>query len=131
MNRRQLFCSFATPVNLKTVINFIVTNFAPVNNLVFIYENVDSSKQLIITYNIINDKQTKVNTDNALAIHRKTETNTFYSINALNTLIKLVNNNVLDTSYKVDWDLYVDTLLLTSKGELNRTGLEFKEKVKI
>ena len=131
MNRRQLFCSFATPVNLKTVINFIVTNFEPVNNLVFIYQNADNSKQLVITYNIVNDKQKKVDTTNALAIHRKTETNTFYSINALNTLIKLVNNNVLDTNYKVDWDLYVDTLLLTSKGELNRTGLEFKEKVKV
>ena len=129
--KRQLFCSFATPNNLNVVIGFIIANFIPVNNLVFIYENADNPRKYVVTYNVMNESSKKVNTDNALAIHRKTETNTFYSINALNTLIKLVNNNILDTQYKVDWDLYSDMLLLTSKGELTRTGLEFKEKIKV
>lgn len=129
-SNRQLFCSFATPLNIDDVIDFISTNFIPLNGLVFIYENVDNEHQLILTYNIVNN-QGRVNTTNALAIHRKTETNTFYSINALNTLIKLVNNGILDFKYKLDWDMYENTLLLTSKGNLNKTGLAFKEKVRI
>jgi len=38
---------------------------------------------------------------NTISLHRKKITNTLYTINALNELIKTINNGVLDTKYQV------------------------------
>jgi hypothetical protein len=53
-------------------------------------------------------------------VHRKKESNTLYTINALNTLIKELNNGYVDPSYKVDWNDYRNCILLTRGPELKR-----------
>lgn len=50
-----------------------------------------------------------------ITINRKKDTETLYSINALNALIREENNGVLDKTYKVDWNQYVNKLLLTDR----------------
>jgi hypothetical protein len=50
-----------------------------------------------------------------ITINRKKDTETLYSINALNTLIREQNNGVLDKTYRVDWTQYVNKLLLTDR----------------
>ena len=50
-----------------------------------------------------------------ITINRKKDTETLYSINALNALIREENNGVLDKTYKVDWTQYVNKLLLTDR----------------
>ena len=50
-----------------------------------------------------------------ITINRKKDTETLYSINALNTLIKDQNNGVLDKSYRVDWAQFKNNLLLTDR----------------
>ena len=47
-----------------------------------------------------------------------------YTINALNALIKILNNGVLDTSYQLDWENYRNTMLLTSDEGLKRITTE-------
>jgi hypothetical protein len=39
---------------------------------------------------------------NTILVHRKKETNTLYTINALNELIKKLNGGVVDIAYKVN-----------------------------
>ena len=49
---------------------------------------------------------------NTISLHRKKITNTLYTINALNELIKTINNGVLDTNYQVEWDTYKNMILI-------------------
>ena len=60
---------------------------------------------------------------------RKKNTNTLYTINALNNLIRLLNNGVLDTSYQVDWENYRNTMLLTNDEGLRKIKTEIEEVV--
>ena len=50
----------------------------------------------------------------------KKHTNTLYTINALNDLIRELNNGVLDKSFSVEWENYKNCLLLTNDGGLNK-----------
>jgi hypothetical protein len=53
-------------------------------------------------------------------VHRKKETNTLYTINALNDLIKKLNGGVVDPSYRVNWQHYKNCILLTNHIELKQ-----------
>jgi hypothetical protein len=57
---------------------------------------------------------------NTILLHRKKESNTLYTINALNDLIKSLNDGVLDTSYTINWTDYRNCILLTHAGDLKR-----------
>jgi len=61
-----------------------------------------------------------------ISINRKKESNTLYSINALNALISHLNNGVLDKSFIIDWSNYKNTLLL-SQGEYGFKTISIKE----
>ncbi|NBU48419.1 MAG: hypothetical protein EBS34_13470 [Flavobacteriales bacterium] len=47
-------------------------------------------------------------------VHRKRETNTLYTINALNRLIQKLNGGILDKNYQLNWEDYKNGVLLTS-----------------
>jgi len=71
------------------------------------------------TYNIDSSRDVEIISD-TISLHRKKQTNTLYTINALNECIKTVNNGVLDTSYQLEWENYRNCLLLTNDGGLNK-----------
>jgi hypothetical protein len=50
-----------------------------------------------------------------ITINRKKDSETLYSINALNALIREQNNGVLDKTYRVDWGQFANRLLLTNR----------------
>jgi hypothetical protein len=54
-----------------------------------------------------------------MAIHRKKDTNTLYTINALNEAIRKANNGILDKKFSLDWKEYQNSLLLTNDQGLN------------
>jgi hypothetical protein len=64
---------------------------------------------------------------NTILVHRKKETNTLYTINALNELIKSLNGGVVDTRFRVDWQHYRNTVLLTTQGELRSLKTKIHE----
>jgi hypothetical protein len=45
--------------------------------------------------------------------HRKKESNTLYTINALNRLIESLNGGRLDKAYQIDWNDYRNSMILT------------------
>ena len=65
--------------------------------------------------------------ENTILVHRKKQTNTLYTINALNELIKSLNNGVLDKSFSVNWNDYRNCILLIQTEGFNRIDTKIKE----
>ena len=96
---------------------------------IFVLQNKDDEKELICSYNI--DETKKINVDNipknTIGVHRKKQTNTLYTINALNELIKTLNNGIIDKSFAVNWDNYKNCILLIQTEGFNRIDTKVKE----
>ena len=75
----------------------------------------------MLSYNVVLEKRQDFLPD-SIMVHRKKETNTIYTINALNELIINLNNGVLDKKYPIEWGRYKDMMIL-KKPE----GLKFLE----
>ncbi len=80
---------------------------------------VSNNEEYILTYNV---DQGNVNSipENTILVHRKKEYNVLYTINSLNELIKSLNGGVVNPNYRVDWQHYRNTILLTQHNELKQ-----------
>jgi hypothetical protein len=67
-----------------------------------------------VTYNIDTAFQPETPLENTILIHRKKESNTLYTINALNELVKEENGGVLDTSFVINWQKFKNSIILTN-----------------
>ena len=114
----KLFCTFTDLDNLDGLLEEIKSKYTIIYNKLFVLEIVGID-EYVITYNV---DQGNVHTipDNTILVHRKKESNTLYTINALNELIKKLNGGVVDSSYQVDWQHYKNCILLTQHNELNQ-----------
>ena len=114
----KLFCTFTDLDNLDTLLEEIKSKYVIIYNKLFVLEIVGKD-EYVVTYNV---DQGNIHTipDNTILVHRKKESNTLYTINALNELIKKLNGGVVDTNYKVDWQHYRNCVLLTQHNELNQ-----------
>ena len=114
----KLFCTFTDLDNLDGLLEEIKSKYPIIYNKLFVLEIVGKD-EYVITYNV---DQGNVHTipDNTILVHRKKESNTLYTINALNELIKKLNGGVVDSSYQVDWQHYKNCILLTQHNELNQ-----------
>ncbi|MEK6879964.1 MAG: hypothetical protein AABY22_10170, partial [Nanoarchaeota archaeon] len=84
-------------------------------NKIFILEIKDSD-EYVCTYNIeYNNSKLPQNT---ILVHRKKETNTLYSLNALNELIKSLNGGQVDNKFPINWYEYKNSILLTQQGDI-------------
>ena len=110
MNR--LFCSFSKKEELDEKLAEIIREYKILYNKIFVLASPESDEYLC-TYNIeVEGPSTKI-LQNTILLHRKKETNTLYTINALNSVVKSKNNGVLDNSYQIDWKEYKNSVLLT------------------
>jgi hypothetical protein len=114
----KLFCTFATQDTLDEVLEQIKERYKIIYNKIFILYS-KSQDEYICTYNV-DFGNVGAFLENTILVHRKKESNTLYTINALNTLIKELNEGVLDTSYKVNWNDYKNCILLTKGPDLKR-----------
>ena len=82
----------------------------------------------ILTYNIV--KEEIVFSDvikNTISLHRKKETNTLYTLNALNEVVRDQNNGNVDPKFSVNWEPHRNTLLVTYKDD--ETGEQFLRRI--
>lgn len=114
----KLFCTFSTQENLENVLTSIQERYKIIYNKIFVLYS-KSQDEYICTYNV-DFGNVSAFLDNTILVHRKKETNTLYTINALNTLIKQLNNGQLDSSYRINWADYRNCVLLTKGPELKR-----------
>ena len=119
--RTQLLCTFTTQKNLEHTTHDISKNFNVVFEKIYVLQNETKPYELICTYNVDKDDDVDFNkVKNTISLHRKKITNTLYTINALNELIKTINNGVLDTKYQVPWDIYRNMILILGKEGLSK-----------
>lgn len=119
----KLFCTFTTLDSLDDLVGDLNYKYTILYNKIFVLQ-VKDLDEYVLTYNI---DQTNINIipENTILVHRKKETNTLYTINALNELIKALNGGVVDLRYKIEWKHYKNTILLTQHNELR----ELKTKI--
>ena len=116
----KLFCTFSTEEGLEQVLSEIQERYKIIYNKIFVLY-AKSQDEYICTYNV-DFGNVGAFLENTILVHRKKETNTLYTINALNTLIKELNDGVLDTSYRINWFDYRNCILLTKGPELKRVN---------
>ena len=116
----KLFATFSKKEDIEKTIEVITGRYSILFNKIFILESKDSD-EFICTYNIDpGNLSTTTVLPNTILLHRKKESNTLYTINALNTLIKTLNNGYADPNYKVEWADYKNTILLTNGPDLRK-----------
>jgi len=116
----KLFATFSKKEDIEKTIEVITARYSILFNKIFILESKDSD-EFICTYNIDpGNLSTTTVLPNTIILHRKKESNTLYTINALNTLIKTLNNGYADPNYKVEWTDYKNTILLTNGPDLRK-----------
>jgi hypothetical protein len=126
-DKRQLLCTFSTVLAFKTTIEEIKKFYSVYNNRFFIFTNVTSPKEVFITYNILSEGKEFPKFSNTISIHRKKQTNTLYTLNAMNQIIKDENNGVFDKAYSVDWSLYNNSLIITGTPSIRVLPIEILE----
>lgn len=115
--KNKLFCSFTLPIYLPETLAGITSKHTVLYDKIFILESPDTDEYLI-TYNI--DLDTSINNvpENTILLHRKKESNSLYTINALNILVKQLNNGILDKTFQLNWNNYKNSVLLTQGNDL-------------
>lgn len=111
----KIHLTFTYPDKLEDVLGEIESNYEVFLGKVFVLTDLDSTK-VMCTYNIISGGE-KTRLPNTILVHRKKQTNTLYTINALNELIKNLNNGVLDKTFPIEWTNYRNSLLLHQNNE--------------
>jgi hypothetical protein len=112
----KLFCTFVPLNEVESFIKDISSEYTILYNKIFVLY-IKSNDEYVCTYNV---DQPNINNipDNTILVHRKKETNTLYTINALNELIKSLNEGIVDTNFRINWQHYKNTVLLTQQGDL-------------
>ena len=125
--KTQLLCTFAHRKDLDLISDYITKSYTVAERRIFVFSDADNKSDLYLTYNIERGAFTK--TPNTISIHRKKETNTLYTVNALNTIIVKANNGVLDKTFVINWEMYRNSLLLTSDNDLRPISLELMRRI--
>jgi len=114
----KLFCTFTGLDGLDDLINGLTKSYSIMYNKMFVLY-VKSTDEYVVTYNVEQGNVDSIPV-NTILVHRKKETNTLYTINALNDLIKKLNGGVVDPTYRVNWQHYKNCILLTNHNELKQ-----------
>jgi len=115
----KLFCTFSPKESLEDTLRDINREYTILYKKIFVLASPDS-EEYMCTYNIeIEGGQTRI-LPNTILLHRKKESNTLYTINALNTLIKTLNNGILDSTFPINWPDYKNSILLTQGEDLKK-----------
>jgi hypothetical protein len=123
--KTQLLCTFAHKTDLNIVTEYIQTNYEIPEQRIFVFSNANVQDNLYCTYNA---NETSRRGQNTISIHRKKETNTLYTVNALNEVIRAVNNGVLDKTYQLEWANYQNSFILTDDESFRIIPLVFFKK---
>jgi hypothetical protein len=118
--RTQLLCTFTKRNRLYDTIGLIIECHDIVFNKIYVFANEDDHHQLICTYNIPQNVDNFIEGIDTIALHRKKQTNTLYTINSLNEIIREKNNGILDKTFPVPWEEYQNQLLLVNDEGLNK-----------
>ena len=113
-DNRQLLCTFSDVKTFKETVNSIKKFYSLKSAKFFVFVNANIPTEIYITYNVIPEPNKElVKFPNTISIHRKKQTNTLYTLNAMNQIIRDENGGVFDRNYKVNWEYYQNSLIIT------------------
>ena len=117
MNNR-LFVTFTQQNEIDELIANLSSTYNIMYKKIFVLF-VKTTNEYVVTYNV---EQGNVNSipANTILVHRKKESNTLYTINALNDLIKKLNGGEVDPTFKIEWQNYKNCVLLTQHGDVKQ-----------
>lgn len=125
-NRSLLLASFATKNELYGAIEQISETISIPKDGIFVFMNEEDHDEYVLTYNMnpeyANTKFTTV-WKNTISVHRKKQTNTLYSLNAMNEYIKSKCSGVVDKTYQIDWSQFENSFLIIKNGKLKTIPL--------
>ena len=68
--------------------------------------------------------------ENTILVHRKKQSNTLYTINALNELVKEENDGVLDKNFMIDWEKFKNSIIVTNTEGTKKISTRVFEVIK-
>jgi len=124
-----LLATFCKARDVKTTIDLVATEFEVVGGKIFVLQDEADRYKKILTYNIVKEEEVVFSDiiKNTISLHRKKETNTLYTLNALNEVVKEQNNGHEDPKFSVNWEPHRNTLLVTYKDD--ETGEQFLRRI--
>lgn len=123
----KLYCTFVSPGEEVQLAQSLFQNYPILFEKVFIL-SIPNEDKIVLTYNIDhNNYKENLTIPNTILVHRKKQTNTLYTINALNELIIYLNHGVLDTRFRIPWEDYRNSLLLNDENGFKQLNTKLKE----
>jgi hypothetical protein len=110
----QLLCTFTTKDTLQKTLEDIKQTYYIVYNYIYVLQNKTNLEELYITYNIDTQYKPTIPLKDTILVHRKKQSNTLYTINALNELVKEENDGKADKNFQLDWDKFRNTIIVTN-----------------
>lgn len=112
----KLFASFVDPPSLEDKIIEIQQKYRILYNKIFVLKS-NSNNEYVCTYSVDTGNVDSIPEDTIL-VHRKKDTNTLYTINALNNIIIGLNGGKLNKNFPIEWENYRNSILLTQNNIL-------------
>ena len=112
--KTQLLCTFTSKGELQNTLQTIRETYHIVYNYIYVLQNKGNLDELFITYNIDTAYKPTYPLRDTILVHRKKQSNTLYTINALNELVKEENGGVLDKSFTIDWNKFRNSIIVTN-----------------
>jgi hypothetical protein len=117
--------SFSNEDEYKTHLQVIREIYRPDSNI-FVLQNRYDDKEIYITFNT----EYNFKTPGIIKINKKRETNTMFTIDALNEL-SIRENGEIKKDWTPNWNEFENCLILIRDGELSVTPTKIKEIVRI
>lgn len=127
----QLLCTFAVRDDVQSLVQQTMDTYTLAYNYLYVLQNKASLDELFVTYNINSDIQPKYPMTNTILIHRKKESNTLYTINALNKLIQEENGGMPDPTFMVNWQKFRNCIILTGQTGTRRISTKIFDIIKL
>lgn len=130
----QLLCTFTTKDELQNTLQQIRETYHLVYNYIYVLQNKSNLEELFVTYNIDTQYKPTYPLKDTILVHRKKQSNTLYTINALNELVKELNGGKADKNFTVDWDMFKNCIIVTNTEGTKKIStrifevIEFSEK---
>jgi hypothetical protein len=125
----RLLCTFVSEDTLDDMIYSIENAYSIMYNKMFVLF-IKSTGEYAITYNVDQGNVSNI-PKNTILVHRKKEFNVLYSLNGLNEIIKTLNGGVVDPSFKINWQHYQNSILLTQEGQLKQLNTKIHKIVEL
>ena len=123
----QLLCTFAHRKDLDLILDYIISSYTISERRLFVFADDNVYNDMYITFNVETADTKRI--PNTILVHRKKETNTMYTVNALNVIIREANNGILDKTFIINWNAYRNSILLTSDDALRHVQLKMHKRV--